>query len=188
MKVAGNAPIYACVYAEMAEITRAHGYALTVHGSLNRDFDCICVPWTEEAAAPQTVVDALVANFSLKVVEPTGHMPHGRLVYTLAFAFGDVFIDLGFMPRKSEMSEEAKELQHQLATANEFIAILEHRLSLASKRLEHSDIELAHARVSRDALRTKLTALHDQLQSMGIDLTMEVKTKASTHEQENVDD
>jgi len=176
MKPANNAPIYACVYADMAEIVRKHGYALTVHGSLARDFDCICIPWVEEAAAPQTVVDELLKEFAIKVVEPTEMKPHGRLVYTLAFKFGDVFVDLGFMARKETMSEDAKELQHQLATANEFIAVLNQRLSQTQTRLEHSDVELAQARVSRDSAREKLATLHDQLQSMGIDLTVELPT------------
>lgn len=44
MKPANNAPVYACMYQELAEICRAHGYALAIHGSMARDFDLIAIP------------------------------------------------------------------------------------------------------------------------------------------------
>jgi hypothetical protein len=106
VKPANNAPIYACVYAGLAEIARAHGYALAIHGSLARDFDVIAIPWTEAAADPWDVVQAILAKYSLRLVEESEGVahamkPHGRMVYTLVFKFGDVFLDLGFMPRLS---------------------------------------------------------------------------------------
>lgn len=38
MKPANNAPVYCAIYPGLAEIARNFGYALTVHGSLARDF------------------------------------------------------------------------------------------------------------------------------------------------------
>lgn len=39
MKAANFGPVYACIYPGLAEVTRAHGYALAAHGSMARDFD-----------------------------------------------------------------------------------------------------------------------------------------------------
>ncbi len=60
MKDANFGPLYAaCLYPEMAEIARKHGYALAVHGSLARDFDLIAIPWTENPSTSQQVVSAI---------------------------------------------------------------------------------------------------------------------------------
>lgn len=47
MNPATYAPMYAALYPSLAEIARTHGWALAVHGTLGRDMDLICVPWTE---------------------------------------------------------------------------------------------------------------------------------------------
>ena len=96
---ANFAPTYCALYPALAEIARAHGYALTIHGSMWRDFDLTCIPWTDEAAEPQAVVDAMLEVFAFKCVggEPS-LKPHGRIAYTLAF-FGEWAVDLSFMPR-----------------------------------------------------------------------------------------
>ncbi len=98
MKPANYAPIYACIYPQLAELTRRHGYALAAHGSLARDFDLICVPWVESPSEPQTVVEDMVESFAItQVLEPVVKH-HNRLVYTLSLSFGDCFLDLSFMP------------------------------------------------------------------------------------------
>lgn len=99
MKRANNAPVYTCVYAELAEIARAHGYALAVHGSVGRDFDLIAIPWTDEAVEPQAIIDAITGRFVFRVIGEPENKQHGRIAYTISFGFGDVAIDLSFMPR-----------------------------------------------------------------------------------------
>lgn len=97
------APIYAAaLYPELAEVARAHGYALAVHGSMARDMDLICVPWTDAAAEPQAVVDAILSRFDVRLVgqENPKVMKHGRLAYWICVGFGDCAIDLSFMPRQ----------------------------------------------------------------------------------------
>lgn len=103
MKPANNAPIYIGAYRELAEIAREHGYAMAIHGSLARDMDLICVPWVDDAAEPQAVVDAITSKFAFKEIdEPPNVREHGRLVYTLLVSFGDCFIDLSFTPRAGD--------------------------------------------------------------------------------------
>lgn len=99
MKPANRAPIYtACVYPELAELCRKHGYALAVHGSLARDFDLVAIPWTNEAAAPETVVKEITESFSIKEIGQPATKEHGRINYTLSW-MGEAFMDFSFMPR-----------------------------------------------------------------------------------------
>lgn len=94
-------PVYAaCLYPELAEIVRKHGYTLAVHGSLARDFDLVAIPWEDVVSDPLTVLAAienamaLVLESSVPVVKK-----HGRLSYGFLVKFGDAFIDISFMPR-----------------------------------------------------------------------------------------
>lgn len=102
MKAANYAPVYAGLYPELAEIARSHGYAMAVHGSMARDADLICIPWTQAAADPQAVVDAITSEFAIKGDRKDPRQrEHGRLVYTLTVAGPGCFIDLSFTPRSA---------------------------------------------------------------------------------------
>ncbi len=80
-------------------ICRSCGYAIAVHGSMQRDLDLIAIPWTERAAKPATLVDRLCEGLD---VQPSPDSPaeklHGRIVYTLLM-MGMGFLDLSIMPR-----------------------------------------------------------------------------------------
>jgi len=106
------APIYAAsMYPDLAGFFKKHGYALAVHGSLQRDFDLIAVPWIEEALDPDTVIKLLVEEFfCLKYTGEVGIKPHGRLVYTLVLNFGfGCFLDLGFISKRKVENESYRE-------------------------------------------------------------------------------
>lgn len=98
MKRASFAPLYCALYPDLAEIFKAHGYALAVHGSLQRDFDLVAVPWTDSPSTPDAVVADVVAAVAFRQVGVVVTRQHGRMVYTLSAAFGDCFFDLSFMP------------------------------------------------------------------------------------------
>ena len=98
MKPAGFAPLYCAMYPEIAEVVRAHGYALAVHGSLARDFDLIAIPWTESPSVPLDVIDAITQTFALEPIGNQTIKEHGRMVYTMRISFGQCFLDLSFMP------------------------------------------------------------------------------------------
>lgn len=97
MKEANTAPIYVYLYKGLAEITRKHGYALCVHGSVARDFDLVAVPWVDKPSAPIVVIDSILENYALKNMGEPEIRQHGRMVFTLSFT-GDSFLDLSFMP------------------------------------------------------------------------------------------
>lgn len=98
MKAANYGPVYCALYPQLAEISRKHGYAMAVHGSIGRDFDLICIPWVEKPSAPETVVAEITKTFAIRQVGEPDTTFHGRRRFTLSIAFGECAIDLQFMP------------------------------------------------------------------------------------------
>lgn len=101
----GNAAIYAWAYAALLPVANEKGYALAVHGTLTRDADFIAVPWIEEAADPEVLVDACAAALGWMKRDDQGNpgnKPHGRLSYNIIDpeSFGDHsrWIDLAVFP------------------------------------------------------------------------------------------
>lgn len=93
-------------------IARDHGYALTVHGSLARDFDFVAVPWVADAKPAAELVEAIresVGGFILNdpTAKPGDYVrknpepkPHGRLAWSIHLGSGP-YIDLSVMPRQA---------------------------------------------------------------------------------------
>lgn len=98
MKPANYGPVYACIYPGLAEITRAHGYALAAHGSMVRDFDLVCIPWAETVSHPDDVVKSITTAYAISQVGEPEQKKHGRVAYTISLAFGECRLDLSFMP------------------------------------------------------------------------------------------
>jgi hypothetical protein len=117
VKPANNAPVYVCVYAKLAEIAREHGYALAIHGSLARDCDLICIPWIEWPSQPSELMDAITKKFAFKRTGGPTTRPHGRVAFTLHFDFGDVYLDLQFMPAKQYADPQRPRLTDLLLPA-----------------------------------------------------------------------
>lgn len=101
MKSPSPAPGYAAMYPLLCEVARAHGYALAVHGTLQRDMDLVAIPWTEDAATPEVLVAAMRKRgqwFEFDAdVYPPSNKPHGRRAWTIPL-MGEQFIDLSVMP------------------------------------------------------------------------------------------
>jgi hypothetical protein len=108
MKEANLGPFYAAgLYPKLAEIFRAHGYALAVHGSLANDFDLIAVPWVDEAGDPQGVLDELMSKFAFDRDHDRGltAKPHSRVAYKIHMSFGNCSLDISFTPRTGKWAE-----------------------------------------------------------------------------------
>ena len=99
MKKATYAPVYAALYPDLAEIAKRHGYALAIHGSLQRDFDLVAIPWAESPSLPEAVIKDITKEFSISVVGEPEQKLHGRLAYTISVVFGVCSFDFSFMPR-----------------------------------------------------------------------------------------
>lgn len=95
--------LFAIMYPRLVEVARARGYALTVHGSMARDLDVVAVPWTDRAAEPFVLAEALRDR-----VGGVGHngwplpraKPHGRLAWSIHLG-GGPYIDLSVVPPRS---------------------------------------------------------------------------------------
>lgn len=90
------------------------GYAITVHGSLNRDIDLVAIPWREGQISE---MDRLVEVVCGAVRAITGRCnrqqgntpkPHGRVAYTLLAWCGEstAHLDLSVMPALTGKDEQ----------------------------------------------------------------------------------
>lgn len=97
----------------LTRAAKSMGYALAIHGSMRRDLDLVAVPWTDEAAPAQELVDAIIkasGGFLIERAAKPGHpegwpgtrdpeqKPHGRLAWSIHLGSG-AYIDLSVMPR-----------------------------------------------------------------------------------------
>lgn len=95
----------------MRRSAKEAGYALTVHGSLNRDIDLVAVPWAEfNVWTPDALATSLcgaargaIGRCNLRDKEWT-KKPHGRLAKTLLAWCGEntASIDLSVVPPQPE--------------------------------------------------------------------------------------
>lgn len=93
------APVYAAaLYPDLAVLFRKHGYALAVHGSLQRDIDLIAVAWAAAISDPAVVISELTNQFDIQVIGNPVMKNHGRIAWTLSIGFGQCAIDLSFLP------------------------------------------------------------------------------------------
>lgn len=92
----GMSAFYCGMYPELAEVARKHGYALTVHGSLRKDFDLFAVPWIDNPSSPKEFLEDLTKQFALKIVGEPDYQC-GRERWTLHFTFGEAWLDIQFI-------------------------------------------------------------------------------------------
>lgn len=102
----------------MRRVAKDFGYAITVHGSLNRDIDMVAIPWREHNIAdPDTLVVRLCGaiggvtgrcnfytnnqeEFRPNSIVKWAEKPHGRIATTLSVWCGQNSgdLDLSVMP------------------------------------------------------------------------------------------
>lgn len=104
MKEPTIAPIYCVLFPRIIEAARAFGYAIAVHGTLQRDLDLVAIPWTDEAVDAEALVKAVIeacggylADWRKDTEDPTSK-PHGRLAWSIHID-PHAYIDLSVMPR-----------------------------------------------------------------------------------------
>ena len=95
---------YAQIYPHISDVAIEHGYALSVHGSMRRDFDLIAVPWVEEASDTLTLVEAIRKKCNGYIDNKSDYparKPHGRWAWVIHLG-GGCYIDLSVLPRYKE--------------------------------------------------------------------------------------
>lgn len=82
------------------------GYAIGLHGSMQRDLDLIAVPWVNNAADAYALARAIEHATGGYIPDTDGagnalpvHRPHGRLGWVIHLGKG-LYIDLSVMPRQ----------------------------------------------------------------------------------------
>lgn len=99
------AAVYAYAVPRLVIAARSVGYALAVHGSMQRDLDLVAVPWVDDAKSPVELIAALAAVFDPTGTHVFGHTPpaqkpHGRLAFVIHLG-GGPYLDVSVMPRAS---------------------------------------------------------------------------------------
>lgn len=102
------------------EAAEAHGYAIGVHGSLQRDFDLIAAPWRDGASDAETLAHA-VAQAACGIDRAGAYdweqKPAGRLATSIPICWpawhgqtGAGHIDLSVMPKGVMPAEEGPDI------------------------------------------------------------------------------
>ena len=113
MKPPNAAPLYATIWVRASEVARENGYCLAIHGTMGRDLDLLAVPWTDEAASAEVLVermaDALAWAFDdgSRHVEGPTEKPHGRRAWAFPF-MAEWAVDLSVMPRANAPTKESE--------------------------------------------------------------------------------
>lgn len=93
----------------LREVARQCGYAIAVHGSLERDIDLVAIPWCDMAMTTDYLIDRLYGVVQVVLgpatLDDAVVKPHGRKALTMRFC-GHHYIDLSVMPPIATKKQE----------------------------------------------------------------------------------
>lgn len=115
MKDVSNATAYALLIPSLMSAGREVGYAIAVHGSMDRDLDLVAVPWIDGAVSAERLimhlmakVDGRLRNGARKKEDSddweTAHAsvpaekPHGRRAWSIFVGRDGLYLDISVMP------------------------------------------------------------------------------------------
>lgn len=102
---------YLALLDDIRAAARALGYAIGLHGSMQRDFDLIACPWRDDAKPAEELVEAIrVLVGGNCMLNNPAVKPHGRRAWSIhlidyekqeqfGVTLGTAIIDLSVMPR-----------------------------------------------------------------------------------------
>ena len=96
-----NGLIYCCIFGDLQKIASENGYSLAVHGSMNRDFDVVAIPWTSEAISAQDLIHKFHEAIKAESETEPEDKHHGRKAWFLSVGSG-LGIDISVMPRSNK--------------------------------------------------------------------------------------
>jgi len=93
---------YVHFYTILVPVAREHGYALALHGTVQRDLDMIAVPWVEKPSTHQELLEAFCDELGIKAVfrikdHHRSFKLHGRVAYNIVVMDG-AWLDISIMP------------------------------------------------------------------------------------------
>lgn len=110
------APFYANLIPRLVQIGREHGYAMAIHGSMTTDLDIVAIPWIDEAAKAEDLIEAvrvavdghipdtndpvIKEQFAEHFKNPADR-PHGRKAWSMYLHPEHIgpYLDISVMPR-----------------------------------------------------------------------------------------
>lgn len=109
---------FAYLYDALVATAQDNGYALALHGSMNRDLDLIAVAWTNNACDLKTFMQAIDETMSKYQLAPFRgkktdlnqkgkKKPHGRVAYSIHLG-GEPYVDISIMPRRVPRKKATK--------------------------------------------------------------------------------
>lgn len=109
MSYPNNKELYKTILPDLTRIARKCGYALAVHGSLERDLDLIAVPWIHGAREPEELIAIIkreVNGVELEQDTNPAERAYGRKVWAIYFGPGPYDFRTGPYLDISVMSKE----------------------------------------------------------------------------------
>lgn len=97
----GAAAVYAWILPCLQKVGRELGYAVAVHGSLQRDLDVLCAPWTDKAVSAKRLVDEFHKRLGGRL-QPAVQKPHGRKAWAIVLDRTHFYVDVSVMPRSTK--------------------------------------------------------------------------------------
>ena len=88
---------YILLLPKIIKVAREYGYTIALHGSLQRDFDLVAIPWTEEAVSQDALYEVILKTVNGCTDKNPTIKPHGRKAYTILLGH-EYYIDLSIMP------------------------------------------------------------------------------------------
>lgn len=107
-----NPVMYLTLYPKLLEIAQECGYNLALHGSMQRDFDMVAIPWVQNCTTPIVLIAELAKWLHGKIEEPSFNKekPHGREPWVIHIEEGK-YLDISVIaPRPDLMNENAIEI------------------------------------------------------------------------------
>ena len=109
-----NRALLELILPPMRRVAKDLGYAITVHGSLNRDIDLVAIPWREHQVADQDHLVKMLCGAVAGVTGRCNHQrdwtdkPHGRRATILLVWCGEssANLDLSVMPATTPKEDE----------------------------------------------------------------------------------
>jgi hypothetical protein len=88
-------------------LASTHGYAIGVHGSLERDVDLIAVPWVRESSSPDDLADAVARALGSRA-RLRSERVHGRIAYVVDIPGGGLpgYVDLSVISPRDPGADE----------------------------------------------------------------------------------
>ena len=101
-----NPVFYAWDYPAIKNIGKRCGYGIALLGSMRKDLDLVAIPWIEDAAEPEVLVERIRKHIKGFVPDQIiNSKPHGILSYIIQYPtyqrqFDIFYIDLKIVPMK----------------------------------------------------------------------------------------